>query len=141
MDKFIDSLPERHALKRAYNFLNLAEQSKLGQREEFESFIESAIIFARSALHRLISNHRNVPNWKQWFDLYKDNESVNFFKNHRDFILKEGSAQIGQIIGFDEKVLAKDIYYFDIPTIPATETVRLHLKKIAEIEKESITLF
>ena len=137
MEDYLNSLPIRHALKRAYFFLGKAELCTIEERDHFECYIEASIIFARAALHRLKSTFEGVKGWKEWFDTYLEDDAVKYFKNHRDFILKEGPPKIAQIIGSINSVMAKDMYYFEHPKIPATLTIRKHLEKIAQIDQES----
>jgi len=99
MEDYLKSLPKRHALWRAHFFLSNAEKCTVEDRDVFECFLEASIIFARTALHRLISQFRSVSGWREWFDSYKEDDAILFFKNHRDFILKEDPPKIGQIIG------------------------------------------
>ena len=92
---------ERTAVARAEFFLALAEQCSPEQRTEFEAFLEAAIVFARAALHRLKNEFESHPSWNVWFAQLKGNPAVEFFREHRDFVLKEASPKVGQIISFN----------------------------------------
>jgi len=123
---------ERAAIARAEFFLALAEQCSPEQRTEFEAFLEAAIVFARAALHRLKSKFKSHPAWKACFAQLKGNPSVEFFREHRDFLLKEASPKVGQIISFNSVATAAQLYYFEDPSVTATETVRKHLQSYAK---------
>jgi hypothetical protein len=115
------------------------------ERNDFEAFLEASIVFARAALHRFKTQHEGHPGWKQWWDSLLTEPSALFFRNERDFILKEGPPRVGQnifmpFIGPDgtsapafrpEK--AADLYYFDDPQVAATDTVRQHLDAVERI--------
>ena len=124
---------ERTAIARAEFFLALAEQCTPAQRNEFEAFLEAAIVFARAALHRLQCEFRSHPSWKEWFAQLRGNPSVEFFREHRDFLLKEASPKVGQIISFNPVTTAAQLYYFEDPSVTATATVRKHLKFYTKI--------
>lgn len=123
---------ERAAIARAEFFLALAEQCPPEQRSEFEAFLEAAIVFARAALHRLKGEFESHPAWKAWFAQLKGNPSVEFFREHRDFLLKEAPPKVGQIISFNPVASAAQLYYFEDPSVTATETVRKHLQSYAK---------
>lgn len=123
---------ERTALARAEFFLALAEKCTPEQRTEFEAFLEAAIIFARAALHRLKREFEPHPSWKAWFAQLNENPSVDFFRKQRDFLLKEASPNVGQIISFNPVTTAAQLYYFEDPSVTAAETVRKHLQSYAK---------
>ena len=122
---------ERTAIARAEFFLALAEKCTPEQRTEFEAFLEAAIVFARAALHRLKSEFEPHPSWNAWFTQLKGNPSVEFFREHRDFLLKEASPKVGQIVSFNPVLTAAQLYYFEDPSVTATATVRKHLQSYA----------
>lgn len=122
------NFPQRHAISRARFFLRRAEECSVDKRDEFEAYLEAAIVFGRTAIHRLQTEYKKHPGWKQWFESLRSDPSVNFFREQRDFILKEGPPQVGQIIGFDPITKAAELYYFDDPAAPASDTVRYHLE-------------
>lgn len=135
------TLKDRSALARAEFFLNLAEGCSIEQRSQFEAFLEASIVFARAALHRLQSEFRAHPKWKNWFSRLGEDPSVRFFREHRDFLLKEASPKIGQIISFDVGLTACQLYYFEDPSVPATETVKRHLRCYSKMLLEGEALF
>lgn len=124
---------ERTAIARAEFFLALAEQCTPEQRTEFEAFLEAAIVFSRAALHRLKSEFESHSSWRVWFAQLRGNPSVEFFREHRDFLLKEASPKVGQIISFNPVTTAAQLYYFEAPSVTATATVRRHLDSYAKI--------
>jgi hypothetical protein len=131
----------REALARAEFFLHLARQCVISDRAEHEAFLEAAIVFARAVLHRLNSEYRHREGWKPWWEAFRAEPAVEFFRYHRDFILKEGSARANQIINFNPITLAEDLYYFDDPSIPAAATVETHLRSIAVLVERTISRF
>ncbi|HML96578.1 MAG TPA: hypothetical protein PKC29_14240 [Thermodesulfobacteriota bacterium] len=92
------SQDSRSAMERARFFLTKAKECTVGFRVDFEAYLEASIIFGRSVLHRLQSEHKQNPNFKTWWDSLEEDISVNFFREHRNIILKEGPPKIGQII-------------------------------------------
>ena len=64
-----------------------------------------------------------------------ENDSVEFFRNERDWILKEAPPKIGQVVrlGGRPAERATELYYFEKPEIPAVETVERHLKELHQI--------
>jgi len=132
---------ERTAIARAEFFLVLAEQCRPEQRTEFEAFLEAAIVFARAALHRLKNEFQSHPLWMTWFSQLKGNSAVEFFREHRDFVLKEASPKIGQIISFNPVATAAQMYYFENPFITAAATVREHLRSYAQTLQEAEACF
>ncbi len=147
----------RRALERAKYFLAKAKECPADNQVDFEAYLEASIIFGRSAIHRVKSAYKREAKFKDWWDSLLDDPSVKFFKDERDFILKKGSAKLGQnltvpfipasghvggqpveddepavidvqTISSEEHSHASDLYYFDDPSIPATQTVEDHLK-------------
>jgi len=86
----------RHAIERAKFFLAKAKECPADNRVDFEAYLEASIIFGRSAIHRVKSAYKREAEFKDWWDSLFDDPSVKFFKDERDFILKEGSAKLGQ---------------------------------------------
>lgn len=130
----------RHAISRAQFFLGLANDCSASRREDFEAYLEAAIIFGRTALHRLKHEFESHTDWKPWFDSLRGNPSVEFFREHRDFILKEGPPKVGQIIGFQEITKASALYFFQ-PGESANTTVKKHLNEIAALISDASTRF
>ena len=104
--------PPRHAISRADFFLTLASSCTASQRDDFEAFLEAAIIFGRTAIHRLQHEFKQHPDWPNWFHSLKGNPAIDFFKEHRDFTLKESSPKVGQRIGFQSVSTAQELYFF-----------------------------
>lgn len=141
----------RLAIERAKLFLDKAKQCPVESRVDFEAFLEASIVFARAAIHRIKSQHETNPSFKAWWASMLQNPSVNFFRMERDWILKNGPPQIGQRIIMpainiptnapiiDEQsshnFYASELYYYEDPTIPATDTVSRHL---VELESQII---
>jgi len=124
---------ERHAISRARFFLEQAERCRVDERNAFEANLEAAIVFARAAFQRFKTKYEKHPRWQEWFDSLLNDATVNFFRIHRNFILKEGPPRLGQIIRFDPVERAAELYYFDDPYTPASETVRQYLDSLVEI--------
>ncbi len=119
---------KRTAFGRAEFFLELAEQCTSVQRDEFEAYLEACIVFARSALLRLKTKYEKHPQWKAWFEQLNENSSVNFFRNERNFVLKESSSKIGQRIGFKSTETAAAHYFYDDYSLTAAQEVRQYLE-------------
>lgn len=135
--------PGRHAISRAHFFLDLAKRCPAEKRDEFEAFLEASIIFGRTAFHRLQSEHQHHSNWKPWWDGLLSDPDVEFFRNERNWILKEAPPKIGQIIrvGGLPATMAAELYYYENPQTPATETVEKHLNAIEARLIEAQSLF
>ena len=127
------SLGNREAVSRAEFFLKLARACPVEERAEHEAFLEASIIFARAELHRMRTRFAKAPGWRLWWSSIETDSAVRFFTQHRNFILKEGSAQVHQIINFNPVVLAEVLYYFETPDIPAAATVERHLTRFSEL--------
>jgi len=132
---------ERTAIVRADFFLALAERCRPEERTEFEAFLEAAIVFARAALHRMKNEFESHPLWMTWFAQLKGNPAAEFFREHRDFVLKETSPKIGQSISFNPVATAAQLYYFEKPSITAAATVREHLRSYAKTLQEAEACF
>jgi hypothetical protein len=135
--------PPRHAISRARFFLSLAKACSLEECDHFEAYLEAAIIFARAALHRAPSQYkkyRKHPKWKCWLNELNENPASKFFRPVRNFILKQGPPNIGQIIGRDSKLAAK-FYFYESPDILATATVERHLNTVETILQNADTYF
>jgi hypothetical protein len=139
----MSDFPKRDAIPRARFFLQLAKLWPAEQRDECEACLEASIIFGRAALHRLQSKYKRNSNWKSWWDNLKDNPAVKFFRHERDFILKEGPPKVGQIIGGGSlpTPMAYELYYYETPQIPATDTVEKHLNAIETLLAEAESRF
>ena len=138
------SFPPRHPISRARFFLRLSDVSRLDEREHFEAFLEASIVFARAALHHLPFLFDGRPGWKSWWDSLAHDPAVEFFKEKRNWILKEGSSKVGQIIKAGQIIAApraRDFYYFERPNIPATDTVGKHLGSLETIVLDAETRF
>lgn len=131
---------QRDAISRAELFLALADKCSIQEREICEAFIEAAIVFGRTAIHRLQSRFKARPDWKPWFELLLAEPSVLFFRRQRDRILKEGPPKIGHIIG-GSPARASDMYYFEDPKISATATIRQHLTKLNAVVADAEARF
>lgn len=125
---------QRDAVSRARQFLDMARKCSVDQRDEYEALIEAAMVFGRTAMHRLLPLFGAHPGWKTWFGKYLGNASVQFFKVERDYLLKEGPTKVGQVIRAGKRTeRAEEHYYFESPGIPATDTIEHHLDHVAGI--------
>lgn len=131
----------RDALSRAELFVILAERCEAEDRELFEAFMEAAIVFGRTAIHRLQTAFKHHPEWKAWFASLSGNVSLKFFREQRDFILKEGSPKVGQIVSLNPIKWASELYYFENPETPAIQTVRRHLQALTALVREAKVKF
>lgn len=126
----------RHAISRASFFLNLANTSLIGERYNYEAFLEASIVFARASLHHLEKKHKAHSDWKVWWDALAKNESVIFFRKNRDYSLKEGALKLRQHIGFSRAEKALELYSFQDGE-SAYETVERHLLFLTDLIKEA----
>jgi len=135
----MDLHTSRRALSRARFFLTWASSCSGEKREEYEACLEAAIIFARAGLHRLKSRYDGHPRWKAWWNGLRANQSVEFFRNERNWILKEGSPKVGQIVrlGGPSPELAQELYYYEEPGITATATVERHLDELTKLVSDA----
>ena len=135
--------PKRHAISRARFFLDLAKQCPIEKRDEFEAYLEATIVFARAALHRLQSEHKRQSNWEPWWKGLLSNPAVEFFRDERNWILKDGPPKIGQIIGAGGPSvrIAAEMYYYENPQTPATDTIEKHLNAVEALLIEAQSHF
>ncbi len=131
--------PKRHAISRARFFLDLARGCSIEERDAFEAYLGASIIFARTALHRLHTENEHKSGWRPWWDGLLSDPAVNFFRTERDCILKKGPPKVGQIIGAGPK--APNLYYYENPRTPATDTIEKHLNAIEARLIEAKSLF
>ena len=124
--------PDRHAISRAWFFLGKAQECSGVRKRDFESYLEASIIFARAAIHRSKTQFENQPNFESWWNSLLKYDSVKFFRDERNWILKEAPPKIGQIvrIGGPPADRASELYYFETPSIPAVETVERYLNDL-----------
>jgi len=135
-------LPRRHAVSRAELFVELADQCPFDQNDQHEAFLEAALVFCRTALHRLQTRYEKNPAWKSWWDGLLPNESVGFTRKERDFILKEAPPKIGQIAyAGSGPTLAKYSYYYEDRHVPAVDTVRRHVAELKRLVLEAEAKF
>jgi hypothetical protein len=78
--------------------MDLADQCKPSERDAHEACMEAAIVFCRTAIHRLKTCYERCTGWKSWFESLRNNASVNFIRSERDFILKEAPPKVGQVV-------------------------------------------
>lgn len=127
--------PDRHAISRAWFFLNKANECPGDSRGEFEAYLESCIIFARAAIHRVKTQFEHHQDWALWWKSLLSNPSVEFFRVERDWILKEAPPKIDQVIrlGGHHATKAAELYYYENPNISAADTVERHLIELQKI--------
>lgn len=129
---------KRDAVSRASLFLEMARMCTVEQRDEYEALLEAAIVFGRTGLQRLQPTFGRDPNWKEWWNSLRGDESVEFFRAQRNYLLKEGPTKVGQVIRFGTQTeRAEEHYYFESPDVPATATVEKHLKRIERLVAEA----
>lgn len=92
----------RRTLRKARFFAEQAEQSKVGQREAFEAYLEAAIVFGRSVTFHIQKEFTCKEGFDDWYSSHQNkltNDSVaKFFLERRNFILKQGPVNIHKII-------------------------------------------
>lgn len=143
----------RSALSKARFFLEKAASAAPNQRVEFEAYLEAAIVFGRAAVHRFKTLHRGHPDWKSWWDSLLRDETMVFFRDERNWILKEGPPKFGQKIWMpsigpggehipaEPVASAAALYYFTDPAIPATTTVERHVLELERLLQEAEARF
>ena len=130
------------AVSRARQFLSMAKECTVDQRDKYEALLEAAIVFGRAALHRLQTVFGKQAGWKPWFDAFWEDPSVQFFKDERDHVLKQGPAKVGQVIRMGVRTeRAEEHYHFESPNTPATATVERHLDRIEQIVAQAYEKF
>jgi hypothetical protein len=141
----------RDAITRAWFFLKQARgypyRTDISAHEPFEAYLEASIIFSRVAIHRLrreaLRRAKADPRLKTevdaWWDALLKNPAITFFRIEPDFIAKVGPPKVGQIVRLGGPVPEKmeELYYYENPDIPATETVERHLRSVERIVKEA----
>ena len=111
----------RTALWTAEFFLRKDDEGDAEHREEFKAYLEASIVFARSELHRFQTKHSRSPGWKTWWNGLLSNQAVNFFRDQRNRILKEGPSKVGQVVHVGQAPdLAKKAFSDFLEEIEAT---------------------
>ena len=57
----------RRTLRKARFFAGQAEQSKTGQREAFETYLEAAIVFGRSVTYHIQKEFKHENGFDDWY--------------------------------------------------------------------------
>lgn len=152
------NLDPRSAISRARFFLEKAKDCRVETRNDCEAFMEASIVFARAAIHRLKTRYEKHSQWKVWWTDVLNVSAVQFFRIERDWILKEASPKIGQVVYLpsislnrttgnvtfepsDYPTSAAHHYYFEAPNIPATITIEKHLNQLEEVLSKGTHLF
>jgi hypothetical protein len=137
----------RDAITRAWVFLEQARglpyRADIAEHEPFEAYLEAAIIYSRVAIPRLrreaLQRAKGDPRLKAevdaWWDSLLEEPAINFFRIERDFIAKVGPPKVGQIIrlGGPAPEKMEELYYYENPNVPATETIERHLRSVERI--------
>ena len=138
----------RDAITRAWFFLEQARRlpflADFRDYEAFEAYLEAAIIFSRVAIHRLHSEAKQRakgdPHLKAevdaWWASLLENPPIVFIRDERNFIAKIGPPKVDQIIrmgGPAPGQKMEELYYYETPDIPATETIERHLRSVERI--------
>lgn len=146
------TVESRTAIGRSKLFLSKARLCDPGARIDFEAYIEASIVFARAALHRLQTKYQKRPGWKPWWASLEHDAAIQFFRDHRNWVLKEASLKINQIIymgsippskeseGEKESLTAERYYCFERDEAP-TKTIEKHLRRLEAIDREAHRLF
>jgi len=110
----------------------------MDERDEYEMFLEAAIVYGRSSLHRLQSQFKSANGWDAWWGGLREDPSVNFFRRERNFLLKERPTKVSQVVRFGvTSNRAQDAYCFQDSDVPATRTVCKHLDRMEELVQEA----
>jgi hypothetical protein len=104
----------RLKLEQAQFFTARASEAIPAQREAFVNFIEAAIVFARSVTFCLQSEYRHKPDFDSWYlgkqEAMKKDPIFAFFRDKRNYVLKEGSADVHKVVSvsIEEHVALSD---------------------------------
>ncbi len=140
----------RIPLLRAHFFLQKSKECPATARFEFEAYLEAAIVFARSAMHRIQTQYGSHPEWADWWKSLETDPAVTFFREQRNCILKERQADFGEklFLASTENpqepyvpTQASEFYFFESPSIPATDTVERHLQTLKQHFQQAELLF
>jgi hypothetical protein len=146
----------RDAITRAWFFLEQARglpfSADFREYESFEAYLEAAIIFSRVAIHRLHSEAeqkaKGDPHLKAevdaWWASLLDEPAIPFLRDQRNVIAKEGPPKFNQNImmgGPAPGQKMEELYYYETPDIPATETIERHLRSVERIVTDAETRF
>jgi hypothetical protein len=95
----------QQTLRKARFFAIQAEQSKVGHREAFETYLEAAIVFGRSITFHIQKEFVHKEGFVNWYSDHqnklKNDPVAKFFLEKRNFILKQGPVGIHKIITAD----------------------------------------
>jgi hypothetical protein len=145
----------RDAITRARFFLELARSCRYSDdvawQEPFEAYLEAAIVFSRAAIHRLqasaLRKGRGNPSfkaeWKKYWDAMLEEPAIPFFRDERNFIMKQGPPKVGQIVRLGGAAPQKmeELYYYESPDIPATDTIERHLNSVEKMVRDAESRF
>jgi hypothetical protein len=134
------TLESRSALSRAKLFLDKAQVTPADHRVEFEAFLEAAIIYARTAVHRFKSLHEKHAKWKPWWDGLGSDPAVNFFRVERDWILKEASPKIHQkVFAARSARMAGMVQRTTRPRLPSITTTKIRRRQHQSLSPSILT--
>jgi len=125
----------RRAMARAQFFVQKAVDCPAHQRDDFEAYLDAAILFARMALLRLHTRYKKRPTWdQQWWEGVLSEQAVKFFTAKRHGILHAAPPTMPQGTRLGRSpISAADLYYYETPDIAATSTVARHLQAMETI--------
>jgi hypothetical protein len=138
----------RDAITRARFFLEQARglpyRADFSEYEPFEAYLEAAIIYSRVAISRLHTaaeqRAKGDPHLKAevdaWWASLLEDPAIPFIRDERNFIAHEGPPKFNQNImmgGPAPGQKMEELYYYETPDIPATETIERHLRSVERI--------
>jgi len=86
-------------------FLRKAEEIGFSDPDSFRYYIEAAIVSARSVTHLLQKQYNHVKGFAEWYTTVQSGLSSDrlsrFFLEKRNFVLKEGIAEIRKVINLE----------------------------------------
>jgi hypothetical protein len=93
----------RSKLEKARFFATHASEAAVAQEyDAFESYIEAAIVFARSVTFCLQADYRHKPSFDGWYlkkqERMKNDSLFDFFRNERTNILKVRSVKVQKTV-------------------------------------------
>src|SRR5262249_61645539 len=104
-----------------------ADECPMEQRDHCEAFMEAAIVFCRTAIHRVKAQYADHPDWIDWWKSLLSDPDLDFICRHRDSIVKKAPGAFSQVVRVNVPFeFAADGYHYahEHYTVRATKTLR-----------------
>lgn len=100
----------RKTLAQARFFVEQAELSGVADRKAFEAYLEAAIVLGRSVTFHIQKEYGDKLGFKSWYSTLqttmKADPVFSFFRDRRNFILKQGPAGIYRVVSLSAQAAA-----------------------------------